>query len=109
LATLDLAGYEATNVAVRAWRDHAAAARLRERVVALAEDGGLLRADAALLSIAAAIAEDHGIWVYDAVYVAAADDEGAQLVSGDRRDLGSRGLAALPGTAGAAGAARASH
>ncbi len=32
LATLDLAFYEVTNVAVRSWRDRAAAHRLRARV-----------------------------------------------------------------------------
>lgn len=101
LATLDLAFYEVTNVAVRAWRDHAAAGRLRERVVTLAEDGGLLRADSALLSSAVDIAGDQGISVYDAAYVAAARRSGAQLVSCDVRDLVSRGLARLPGDAGA--------
>jgi predicted nucleic acid-binding protein len=101
LATLDLAFYEVTNVAVRAWRDKAAAERLRERVVALAEDGGLLRADAALLSSAAVIADDDGISVYNAAYVAAARHSGAQLVSCDVRDLVSRELARLPGRAGA--------
>jgi predicted nucleic acid-binding protein len=103
LATLDLAFYEVSNVAVRAWRDQAAADRLRERVVALAEDGGLVRADSSLLSSAVAIAEDHGISVYDAAYVAAARRAGAQLVSCDVRDLVSRGLACLPGDAGQKG------
>jgi predicted nucleic acid-binding protein len=50
LATLDLAFYEVTDVALRAWRDPAAADRLRERVVAVADDGGLIRADMALLA-----------------------------------------------------------
>lgn len=99
LATLDLAFYEVSNVAVRAWRDHAAADRLRERVVALAEDGGLVRADAVLLTTAASVAEEHGISAYDAAYVAAARQSGAQLVSCDVRDLVSRGLAQLPGDA----------
>ncbi len=100
LATLDLALYEVTNVAVRAWRDRAAAHRLGQRVEALAEDGGLLRADASLLASAATIADDFGISVYDAAYVAAARHHGAQLVSCDVRDLVSRGLALLPGGAG---------
>lgn len=99
LATLDLAFYEVANVAVRAWRDHAAADRLRERVVALAEDGGLVRADSALLSSASVIAEEHGISVYDAAYVAAARHSRARLVSCDVRDLVSCGLALLPADA----------
>ncbi len=98
LATLDLAFYEVTNVAVRAWRDQAAAHRLGERVAAVASDGGLIRADASLLANAAALAEEHGISVYDAAYVAAAQGSGHQLVSCDVRDLVSRGLASLPGT-----------
>lgn len=97
LATLDLAFYEVTNVAIRAWRDLAAASRLRERVEALAGDGGLVRADSTLLSSAATIADDEAISAYDAAYVAAARRTGSQLVSCDIRDLVSRGLARLPG------------
>jgi predicted nucleic acid-binding protein len=97
LATLDLAFYEVTNVAVRVWRDLPAARRLQERVSAIADDGGLMRADTALLSRAAAVAEEHGISVYDAAYAAAATEWGAQLVSCDLRDLVSRRLARLPG------------
>lgn len=96
LATLDLAFYEITNVAVRAWRDLSAAHRLRERVAALADDGGLIRTDAALMADAAAIADEHGISVYDAAYVLAARVAGGELVSCDLRDLVSRGLARLP-------------
>ena len=99
LATLDLAFYEVINVAVRSWGDQAAALRLRSRVTAVTEDGGLARADARLLERAAAIAEEHGISVYDAAYVAAARALGGQLVSCDVRDLVSRGLASLPGDA----------
>ncbi len=99
LATLDLAFYEVANVAVRSWLDQAAANRLRERVVAVSDDGGLVRADSMLLAHAAAIAEEHSLSVYDAAYVAAADHANAQLVSCDVRDLVSRGLACLPGEA----------
>ncbi|MGH8995962.1 MAG: PIN domain-containing protein [Acidimicrobiales bacterium] len=97
LATLDLAFYEVTNVAVRAWRDMSAAHRLGERVTAMADDGGLARADAGLLADAAAVADAHGISVYDAAYVVAARAAGGDLVSCDRPDLVSRGLARLPG------------
>ncbi len=96
LATLDLAFYEVTNVAVRSWRDHPAARRLRSRVTAVADDAGLVRVDAQLLEGAAAIAEEHGISVYDAAYVAAARAVSGRLVSCDVRDLVSRGLAVLP-------------
>jgi len=98
LATLDLAFYEVTNVAVRAWRDHAAARRLRQRVAALADDGGLVRAEA-VVAAAALIAQEHGISVYDAAYVAAARLWGAPLVSCDVRDLVPAGLARLPAEA----------
>ena len=97
LATLDLAFYETANVAVRAWRDEAAATRLRLRVAAVGDDGGLIRVDAPLLASATAIAEQHGISVYDAAYVSAARSANGQLVSCDERDLVSRGLARLPG------------
>lgn len=97
LATLDLAFYEVTNVAVRSWQDPLAAQRLCERVHAVAEDGGLVRADASLLAAAASISDEHGISAYDAAYVAAARTLGNQLVSCDVRNLVSRGLACLPG------------
>ena len=96
LATLDLAFYEATNVAVSSWRDQRAARRLRSRVTAVADDGGLVRADAQLLDAAAAIAQEHEISVYDAAYVAAARAVSGRLVSCDVRDLVSRELAVPP-------------
>jgi nuclear transport factor 2 (NTF2) superfamily protein len=93
---LDLAFYEVTNIAVRSWRDSGAAGRLRERIAAIGDDGGLIRADAALLTDAANIAVQHGISVYDAVYVAASLLTEARLVICDQRDLVSKGLACLP-------------
>jgi predicted nucleic acid-binding protein len=99
LATLDLAFYEVTSVAIRAWRDLSAADRLRERVTAVAEDGGLVRADAALIADAAAVADEHGVSMHDAAYVVAARASGGELVSCDLRDLVSRGLARLPADA----------
>jgi hypothetical protein len=53
LATLDLAFYEAANVATRSWRDHSAEHRLRERITAVADDGGLVRVDGQLVSCSA--------------------------------------------------------
>jgi len=96
LATLDLAFYEVSNVAVRAWRDHEAAHRLRGLVDALADDGGLYRVDKTLVAHATAIAERETLSVYDAAYVAGASAAGARLVSCDLRDLVSRDLAVTP-------------
>ncbi len=99
IATLDLAFYEVTNVAVREWQDLSAARRLRGVVRALEQDGGLVRCDEALLGAAAEIAEDRDLSAYDAAYVASAAKIGARLVSCDVRDLVSSGLALLPGEA----------
>lgn len=96
---LDLAYYETANVAIRSWRNPPAARRLSQRVDEIAQDGGLVRVDAALIERATAIADEHGISVYDAAYVAAARATGAELVSCDVRALVSKGLARLPGDA----------
>jgi predicted nucleic acid-binding protein len=86
-------------VAIAAWGDAAAARRLRERIAAVADDGGLVRADTALLAAAAALALEHGISVYDAAYLAAARAARARLVSCDVADLVLRDLAVLPSQA----------
>ena len=99
LATLDLAFYEVTNVAIAAWNDASAARRLRSVIAAVADDGGLIRAEPALLEAAAQLALTHGISAYDAAYVAAAAAIRAQLVSCDVQDLVARGLARLPADA----------
>lgn len=96
LATLDLAYYEVGNVAVRAWRDVLAAARLQSVVAAIAADGGLVRADETLIAHAVRVADTEGLSVYDAGYVAGAARAGAHLVSCDLRDLVNRGLAVTP-------------
>jgi predicted nucleic acid-binding protein len=97
LATLDLARYEVTNVAVRAWRAPESVAPLLAAIERLAGDGGVLASTYALLAQAAELAERHTISVYDAAYAAAADAVGHRLVSCDERDLVSRNLATLPG------------
>jgi predicted nucleic acid-binding protein len=99
LATVDLAFYEVTNVAIRAWRDPGAARRLRGVVSALEGDGGLVRCDEGLVAAAAELAGTHGLSAYDAAYVAAAARIGARLVSCDLRDLVSPGHALSPGEA----------
>ncbi|MGH9104448.1 MAG: PIN domain-containing protein [Acidimicrobiales bacterium] len=99
ITTLDLAYYEVSNVAVRAWHDEPAAHRLREKVDTVAGDGGLVRADSARVADAIVLAGEQGISVYDAAYAAAAIQAGSELVSCDVRDLVSRRLAVLPSTA----------
>lgn len=86
-------------MAIAASGDAAAARRLRERIAAVADDGGLVRADTALLEAAAALALEHGILVYDAAYLAAARAARARLVSCDVAHLVSRDLAVLPSQA----------
>ena len=97
VATLDLAYYEVTNVAIRRWGDSQAATRLRGVVAAIEEDGGLIRANESLLGAAANLASTHDLSGYDAAYVAAASAAGARLVSCDVRNLVSVGLAVSPG------------
>ncbi len=99
LATLDLARYEVTNVAVRAWRAPESAAALLAALERLAADGGVIVSSAALLTRAAQLAERHTISVYDAAYVAVAEEADRSLVSCDTRDLVSKGLAVLPAAA----------
>lgn len=99
LATLDLARYEIANVAVRAWRAPESVGPLLAVVERLADDGGVVPSTDTLLTKAAKIAERDAISVYDAAYAAAADEGGHRLVSCDQRDLVSKGLAALPGSA----------
>jgi len=96
LATLDLAYYEVGNVAVGAWHDVQAATRLHGLVAAIAADGGLVRADEALIAHAVEVANTEGLSVYDAGYVAGAAIAGARLVSCDLRDLVNRNLAVTP-------------
>lgn len=83
-------------MAVRVWRDPAAADRLRRLVGAIAEDGGVVGVDGLIAASARAIAVEHDLSTYDAAYVAAARATEATLVSCDVRDLVSRGLAVAP-------------
>lgn len=96
LATLDLARYEVTNVAIRAWRAPDTVAPLLAAIERIADDGGVVVSTAELLERAAEMAEQHGISVYDAAYAAAAAQADRQLVSCDDRDLVSKGLATHP-------------
>jgi predicted nucleic acid-binding protein len=96
LSTLDLARYEAANVAVRDWSELGRVAPLLEAIDRISGDGGVIPCTTTLLSRAAKLADEHTISVYDAAYVAAADQGGSTLVSCDIRDLVSRGLASSP-------------
>lgn len=96
LATLDLARYEVTNVAVRAWRSPESVAPLLSAIDRVGEDGGVLGSGTSLLTRAAELAERHAISTCDAAYAAAAAESGLRLISCDKRDLVSRGLASLP-------------
>jgi predicted nucleic acid-binding protein len=99
LATLDLARYEVTNVAVRAWRAPKQVAPLLEAIERISSDGGVLLSTNMLLTRAAQIAEKHTLSAYDAAYVAAAAQTGGTLVSCDVRNLVGKGLADTPATA----------
>jgi predicted nucleic acid-binding protein len=99
LSTLDLARYEVANVVVHAWREPDRVASLLEAIDRISSDGGVVPSTTALLTRAAQLAEEHTISVYDAAYVAAADQAGNTLVSCDVRDLTSMGLASSPSDA----------
>ena len=99
LTTLDLARYEVANVAVRSWREFGRIAPVLEAIDRISGDGGVIPSTTTLLSRAAKLADEHTISVYDAAYVAAADQAGGTLVSCDVRDLVSKGLASSPTSA----------
>lgn len=96
LATLDLARYEVTNVAIRGWRAPARVPVLLETLDRISDDGGILLSTNTLLTRAAQLAEEHAISVYDAAYATAANQTGGLLVSCDIRDLVDKGLAISP-------------
>jgi predicted nucleic acid-binding protein len=96
LTTLDLARYEVANVAVRGWYKLGRVAPLLEVIDRISGDGGVISSTTTLLSRAAELADENTISVYDAAYVAAADQGGATLISCDIRDLVSKGLASSP-------------
>lgn len=98
LATLDLARYEVANVAVRAWSAPDAVAPLLAALERIAGDGGVVPSTQTLLTRASELAEEHTISVYDAAYVAAAEEAERVLVSCDERDLVSKRLAVFPET-----------
>ncbi|MGI8712877.1 MAG: type II toxin-antitoxin system VapC family toxin [Solirubrobacteraceae bacterium] len=98
LATIDLALYEATNVAEGRWRDREASRRLQERIWAIAQLGTLIRIDRPLAERISELVAEHGLSAYDAAYLAGAERLGAILASCDQRDLVGPGLARTPAT-----------
>lgn len=96
LATIDLARYEVTNVAVRAWSAPDTVGPLLSALASIEDDGGVLASSGPMIARAAELAQVHEIAVYDAAYVAAAEGGDRTLVSCDVRDLVSKGLARLP-------------
>jgi predicted nucleic acid-binding protein len=99
LATIDLARYEAINIAVCRWRKPEKVTALLAVFEGIEGDGGMLTPSHIALARAAEIAEHHSISVYDAAYAAMAGDGDRWLVSCDERDLVSNGLAVLPADA----------
>jgi len=98
LAALDLTLYEVANVATRSWRSPARARIVADLVRAACSDA-IARVDDHLIEQAIAIADEHGLSVYDAAYVAAARLHDWILVSTDMTDLVRPGLALTPGDA----------
>lgn len=97
-AALDLTLYEVGNVAIASW-DSSADAMLLVTLVQHACPNAILRVDEQLYECTVELAEQHGLSVYDAVYVAAAQLNDWTLVSGDHRDLVQPGHAIDPAAA----------
>ena len=95
LLSLDLTLYEVANVAVRSWRSPQRARSLLSLVASSIVEPPIAAIESDLIA-AIAIADEHGISVYDATYAAVARRLGCQLVSCDVRDLVGNGLAVLP-------------
>jgi len=95
LQLLDVTLYELGNVVVRAWKQSTRMARLIVDAAVDIASGPPLVPTAAERRDAHALAEEHGLSVYDATYAAVARERRLTLVSGDKRLLRS-GLAAAP-------------
>jgi predicted nucleic acid-binding protein len=98
LAALDLTLYEVANVAVKSWKAPEDAGALVE-LVRSSCPGTLAPVDEELIEQAIALADEHGLTVYDAAYVAAAKLHDWTLVSADHADLVRPGLAVTPDAA----------
>jgi predicted nucleic acid-binding protein len=98
VTALDLTLFEVANVAVRKFGQPERAEFLARLIVRRCGDE-LVRVDFDLVVAATEIAAEHGLTAYDAAYVAAARRNGWTLVSGDVKDLVSKGLAVAPDAA----------
>lgn len=98
VAALDLTLYEIGNVVGARDGKRENAGFLSRLVVERCRDR-LIRVDIDLIGAAVEIAAEHSLTAYDAAYVAAARRHGMTLVSGDLRDLVSKGLAVAPDAA----------
>jgi predicted nucleic acid-binding protein len=94
-AALDLTLYEVANIAVRRWQARADA-RTLVRLVQESCPSRIATIDDELAERAIDHADRHGLSVYDASYVAAAELHGWTLVSIDHQDLVRPGLAITP-------------
>ena len=81
---------------MRAWAAPERVGPLLSALGRIEDDGGVLTSSGALIARAAELAQAHEIAVYDAAYVAAAEEGDRTLVSCEVRDLVSKGLARLP-------------
>jgi predicted nucleic acid-binding protein len=98
LAALDLTVCELAN-AVGVKMGQAKRAQWLTELVEVRCADHLVRVDSRLAAAAVEIASEHSLTAYDAAYVVAARKHGWQLVSLDRRDLVSKGLAVTPDAA----------
>jgi len=95
LGALDLTLYEAANVAVVRSGSPETAAQIVALIRRTAA-GAIVPWNAEMLGLAAQLAAQHRLSVYDAAHVATSRALGWPLVSTDIRDLVSRGLAIAP-------------
>ena len=98
LAVLELTLYEVANVVARKYGELDAARKL-VRGLFRSSARPPLRADVTLFEEGLDLMSEYGLTAYDAAYVAAARQNGWQLVSLDVRDLVSKGLAVTPDAA----------
>lgn len=98
LTVLELTLYEVANVVARKYGELDVARKL-VRGLFRGSAHPPLRVDITLFEDGLDLMSEHGLTAYDAAYVAAARQNGWQLVSLDIRDLVSKGLAVTPDAA----------
>jgi len=98
VAALDLTLYEVANAVAKQYRQPDQAQRIVRAILRTCGDD-LVRIDRGLGEEITEVVSEYGLTAYDAAYVAAARQNGWQLVSLDLRDLVSKGLAVTPDAA----------